>query len=124
MVEIISTEELKKLIDENRDYVLIDVREPGEMINGMIPTAEKIPLGDILQDEALDLTPEEFEENYGFKKPSKDDNVIFYCRTGSRSQMAAQKAGSLGFNKVRNYEGSVQEWSKIDSKVEMYGLVG
>lgn len=126
-MEIISTEELKELIDENedkekKDYVLIDVREPNETDNyGMIPSAEKIPLGDILQDKALELTSEEFEEKYGFEKPGKDDKVIFYCKSGSRSNMAAQVADSVGFDNIKNYEGSVKEWSEIDSKVEMYG---
>ena len=65
------------------------------------------------------LTDEEFEKLYEFEKPSKEDLVILYCRTGSRSGMATEYLKDKEYN-VKNYLGSVQEWSKIDENVEMY----
>ena len=106
MVEIISTEELKKLIDEKGDYVLIDVRESEELDNGMIPTAQHIPLGNVID---------------GLSKFDKKDNIIFHCRTGVRSEKAAQFALGLGFVNAKNFKGSIWEWSEIDPNVKRYG---
>ncbi len=103
---IISTNELKKLIKENGDYILIDVREPSELEYGMIPSAINIPLDDI---------------EFGIERFDKDDNLIFYCRTGGRSHQAAETAKRLGFTNAQNYKGSVWEWSKTDSNVTRYG---
>ncbi|MEK6952450.1 MAG: rhodanese-like domain-containing protein [Nanoarchaeota archaeon] len=103
---IISTDELRELIDNSGNYVLIDVREPSELEYGMIPSAINIPLDDI---------------EFGIERFDKNDNLIFYCRTGGRSHQAAETAKRLGFFNSRNYKGSVWEWSKIDSNVMMYG---
>lgn len=103
---IISTNELKELIDNKVDFILIDVREQNELGFGMIPTAIHIPLGNLTND---------------LNKFDKDDNIIFYCRTGSRSGGVTQFAIRLGFKNVRNYKGSIWEWSKIDPNVKRYG---
>ena len=113
---VITGDELKSLIKSKVGYILIDVREPDELKHGMIPTAKHIPLGEI--DKALDMSEIDFKEKYGFNI-SKKDNLIFYCRTGSRSGVAAVKALNQGF-KARNYKGSIWEWSETDPNVKRY----
>jgi hypothetical protein len=49
-----------------------------------IPTAKNIPLGEVQK--AVALTPTEFEAKYGFRKPTKDNLVVVYCRAGVRSE--------------------------------------
>lgn len=50
--------------------------------------------------EALTLSDEEFESQYGIPKPSKDDsNIIFHCRSGIRSRTALEIAYQLGYSK-------------------------
>ena len=128
MVEVISTGELRELIDVatgtsseddagHVDYILIDVRGDDEMRYGVIPSSVHLCLDDFQF--AWDLDGAEFKEKYGFDKPSKDDLIILYCRTGSSSAMAANFLEGKGYN-VKNYKGSVQEWSVIDDNVEMY----
>jgi len=120
---VISTEELKKMIDENSNYILIDIRRDEELKHGMIPTAKHLVLDDF--QEAFDLIEEDFKEKYGFDKPktiseSGDSKlIIVYCRSGSRSDMAANYLRSKGHN-VKNYQGSVKAWSEIDDNVNMY----
>ena len=54
-VPIISTDELKELIDKKEDYILVDVREPDEIKEyGKIPTSINIPLGE-LKEKLMDL---------------------------------------------------------------------
>jgi len=113
----IARDQLKQLIDEKADYVLVDVREPDELATyGKIPTAKNVPLSEFK--EALGLSEEEFEEKYKFKL-TKKDRVIFYCRSGGRSLQAAEYAEQCGFD-VTNYKGSILDWSEIDPNVKAY----
>ena len=110
MATIISRNELKVKIDERlSNYVLVDVREKDELKFGMIPTAINIPL-DELESKLSDSN-----------KFDKSMEIIFYCRTGARSSVASEKATGLGFVNVKNYRGSIWDWSEIDSNVRRYG---
>lgn len=115
---IITTEELKKLIDGKKDFVLIDVRRQDELHYGMIPTAHHIPLHDI--EEVFDLDEQSFKKKYGFTKPTPKKLIVVYCRSGGRSSTATSLLTSKGYT-VKNYKGSVGEWSKIDPQVKAYG---
>jgi len=117
-IPVISLRELWEMIDNKRDYVLIDVREQHELSHGMIPTAKCVPLSDFA--EALALSPEEFRQKYGFEL-SAEDNLIFYCRTGARSEKATELALQRGFVKARNYKGSAWEWHTVNPIVQRYG---
>ncbi|KAG0305848.1 peroxin [Dissophora globulifera] len=111
--EIVTYEEIDSLVHGKvpEKVVLIDVREPGEVAKGVIPTSHHVPLGSI--QEALALPDKDFEERFGFKKFGKDDEVIFYCRSGKRSGMAFDLAKQLGYKGVRNYSGS---WLDYEAK--------
>lgn len=111
--------ELKELIESKKDYILIDVRNEDELQNGIIPTSKNIPLPEF--ENALELNGEEFEKKFNFPKFEKEDNLILYCRTGSRSDMATKFAISKGFTKSKNYAGSIWEWSEHDPNVKRYG---
>ena len=59
------------------DYTLVDVRQPGEYQEGHIPGARLLPLPEIEGHlDELATTP----------------NLVFYCRSGARSQAAANLA--------------------------------
>ncbi|KAG0314162.1 hypothetical protein BGZ99_008308 [Dissophora globulifera] len=111
--EIVTYEEIDSLVHgkDHEKVVLIDVREAGEVAKGVIPTSHHVPLGSI--QEALALPDKDFEERFGFKKFGKDDEVIFYCRSGKRSGMAFDLAKQLGYKGVRNYSGS---WLDYEAK--------
>ncbi|KAK3819670.1 MAG: Rhodanese-like domain-containing protein [Benniella sp.] len=111
--DIVTYEEIDDLVRiKDRNVVLIDVREATEVAQGAIPTSRHVPLGSI--QEALALPEKEFEERFGFKKFNKDDEVIFYCRSGKRSGMAFELARQHGYSGVRNYSGS---WLDYEAKV-------
>jgi len=117
-IPIVNRDELRNLVDKKGNYVLVDVRELEELKHGMIPTAKNLPMSELL--EAFDLPEEGFKAKYGFDKPKKENNIIFYCRTGERSRVATQLAIQKGFKKARNYFGSVYDWSDFDSNVKKY----
>lgn len=71
-------------------YVIIDVREPDEYRSGHVEGAPNIPPSQLMSGAAqLDHLP-------------KDSNIIVYCRTGSRSDVAMNILSSLGFKNVTN----------------------
>ena len=76
---------------------MIDVREPNEVLQGMIPSAVNLPLSDFPV--ALRMDADKFKEKYGFKKPKVDQEVVFYCRSGMRSSTASDVARRNGYKK-------------------------
>jgi rhodanese-related sulfurtransferase len=44
------------------------------------------------------------------EEPRKDDEIIVYCRSGRRSEVAGQHLQQLGYKRVFNYKGSALEW--------------
>lgn len=89
-------EELQSFLqEEDRSQIIIDVREPEEYNAGHIPTVPLIPL------QQLPLLIEQFD---------KEQDYIFVCRSGNRSQQAALFFKQHGF-KAANYEGGMLAWS-------------
>ena len=90
---------------------MIDVREPSELhATGRIPTAHNLPINSA--PEALFLPADDFEERFGFKKPSSVTEVVFYCKSGVRSRAAAGLARQAGWERVGEYQGSWIDWEK------------
>lgn len=88
--------------------LLVDVREPAEYAEGHIPGAVNVPFKS--SPGAFGLSAEEFEESFGFAKPPKDTELIFYCLGGVRSSAAEELANSFGYSKRGNYAGSYEDW--------------
>ncbi|UOQ93947.1 sulfurtransferase TusA family protein [Halobacillus shinanisalinarum] len=101
---ITDLEDLRNKVDGDEDLSIIDVREQAEFAFGHIPGAINIPLGEI-------------EER--FQELNQDDELHVICRTGSRSDLAAQKLSEKGFKHVKNvipgmstWEGSMEQSKK------------
>ncbi|MEX0680558.1 MAG: rhodanese-like domain-containing protein [Balneolales bacterium] len=106
-VEEITVQELKKLIDENQTFFLLDVREQYEKdfvdIGGTL-----IPLGQLME------RLEEIESE-------QDKPVIVYCRSGNRSAHACQALMASGFSNVKNLKGGILKWAEeIDPELPTY----
>lgn len=96
-VKEISVAELKKLIDEKKDFQLIDVREEWEYRTANIH-GKNIPLGTL-------------EKN--IDKISKQKPVILHCKEGGRSKRAVQLLQQkYGFTNLRNLSGGIDAWTK------------
>jgi rhodanese-related sulfurtransferase len=62
--------------------------------------------------EAFSLSEEDFEDRFGFAKPERESEVVFYCKSGVRSSAATQLALQNGYEKVAEYPGSWLDWEK------------
>lgn len=102
--------EVKKMLDDGRDFKLIDVREPSEYQICKINSATLIPLGEI---EAKD--PSKLN---GLKQ---NDEIVLHCKAGVRSLKAVNALIDMGFSNVRSMRGGILEWSeKVDPSVPKY----
>jgi sulfur-carrier protein adenylyltransferase/sulfurtransferase len=85
---------------------LLDVREPHELEISALPNAVNIPLGQL----AGRLT----------ELDSAEDMVVF-CKGGTRSARALELLVSAGFKKVKNLKGGINAWAKeVDTKLPIY----
>ncbi|WVQ97329.1 hypothetical protein IAU59_004440 [Kwoniella sp. CBS 9459] len=114
---IVKYEELKPITQQPTDDILvIDVREPDEVALGSIPSAVNLPLSRFK--DALDrgTNPGDFQREFAFTKPTFDQKIIVFCRSGKRSANAASQASEKGYHNVRNYVGSWLDWSKREGE--------
>ncbi|MEO6955389.1 MAG: sulfurtransferase [Antricoccus sp.] len=89
-----------------------DYPEEGALRGGHIPTAESVPWARAAAEDGTFKSRGELESIYQDEKSlSPSDDVIAYCRIGERSSHTWFVLHHLlGFEKVRNYDGSWTEW--------------
>jgi thiosulfate/3-mercaptopyruvate sulfurtransferase len=109
---------------------LVDVRSPqeysGELIAapgyeqegaqraGHIPTAQSIPWAQAVRDDGTFKSADELRQLYGGKGVTPDKAVTAYCRIGERSAHTWFVLRELlGYQDVRNYDGSRTEWGNL-----------
>jgi len=100
-----TVKELKRRIDAGEDLFILDVREPFEYQIAQIG-GKLIPLNDVPQ--RLGEIPRERE-------------IIVQCKSGGRSQRAAELLKQQGYPSVVNLAGGILAWSEeIDPSVKKY----
>ncbi|HMO33911.1 MAG TPA: rhodanese-like domain-containing protein [Lacibacter sp.] len=96
-VQEISGEEVPALLQQP-NTVLMDVRTPGEIAEGIIQGATVF----------ADIRGADFEK--AVKQLDKSKTYIVYCRSGARSSTAADYMVSMGFRNVYNLKGGIINW--------------
>ena len=98
-MENISVMEVKTRLNSGETLNLVDVREADENaefnIGGILLPLEKIQ----------NLEYDDIEE-------LKDQEIIFYCRTGNRSTQACLFLEMTGFTNCKNLAGGMVEWKE------------
>lgn len=107
-VNVMSKEELKSAMDQEEMYILVDVRTPGEHNQGYILGSVNIPRGFL----ELRIYKESFWEDEGMYAPLKDDKLIVFCKSGTRSAFAAQTLEQMGFENVYSLDSGFTAWKK------------
>jgi thiosulfate/3-mercaptopyruvate sulfurtransferase len=110
--------------------VLVDVRSPqefsGELMappgyeqegasrTGHIPSAKSIPWAQAVNDDGTFKSAAALLELYAAKGVTPDRDVVAYCRIGERSAHTWFVLRELlGFENVKNYDGSWTEWGNL-----------
>jgi len=101
-VEQISVADLQKKLDAGEDFVLIDVRQPGEYWTANIPGSVLMPRG-ILEFQIMD--EDYWMEQYMYPPDKNETEIVIYCKSGKRGILAVRTLKQLGFKNVKNLEG-------------------
>lgn len=96
MHKLINAVDAKKIIDENIDVAIVDVREEDELVEGYIENSILIPL-DTVESQAENILKD------------KNQTILVYCRSGRRSAMACDVLDSLGYTDVYDF-GGIIDW--------------
>jgi sulfur-carrier protein adenylyltransferase/sulfurtransferase len=104
----ISVRDLKAMKDAGEDFLLIDVREPGEFEIVQIPGAVLIPKGEFLNGSALEGLPQ-------------DRQIVLNCKTGVRSAEVLAVLKGAGFANSVHVGGGVIAWvNQIEPELPTY----
>ncbi len=121
--DVVSTQELKKWMDEKKDMVIVDTM-PYEKsykkahVPGAVQILFPIPEMDTWQTgETAGKTKEDFEKLLG---PDKNRTIIIYCGfvKCTRSHNGAMWAAKLGYKNVYRFAGGIYAWKGADYPVQ------
>jgi rhodanese-related sulfurtransferase len=84
------------MMEEENDYIILDVRTPDEFADKHIPDAINIPNEAIGTEEIPEL-------------PDKEHLILVYCRSGNRSKQASEKLAALGYTNIVEF-GGIIDW--------------
>lgn len=92
----LNAQELAALLESGEELLLVDVRSPYEYEHdGHINGSRLLPLQALMQ--RVDELP-------------KSQQIVFVCRSGNRSQVAAEQLVRLGYTNVKNFNGGMIAW--------------
>jgi len=91
--------------------LLIDVRQPEELIYGTIDNSVNFPLSDI---------PTRLEELESLIKNEAKESIVIFCRVGGRSEQVINFLEQRGSKQLTNLLGGTQKYSEFDSRIRKY----
>ena len=99
---VVTNEELQSKLEANENMMVLDVRETAEYAFNHIPNAISIPLGEL---EAR------------MNELNQDQTIYIVCRTGNRSDLAAQKLAENGYSNVLNVIPGMSQWTGTTERI-------
>ena len=102
----VSATELAERIRSNGHLRLLDVREPHELEISHLEGATLIPLGQLAS---------------RLSELNSAEEMVVFCKGGTRSARALDLLRSAGFRKVKNLKGGINAWAKeVDPSMPVY----
>ena len=96
-VKNVSAEEAYKLINGDKEFIIIDVRTKEEYDNGHIPGAKLVP---------VQILPMKLDELDVYK----DKPVLVYCASGGRSPRAVDTLANNDFKNIYHLSRGISSW--------------
>jgi rhodanese-related sulfurtransferase len=97
----ISMDKAVKMMRDEKDYIILDVRRPDEFAEGHIPGA-------------MNVTNEEIGTTDIAELPNKSQLILVYCRSGRRSKEASEKLVKLGYTNIVEFGGILDYKGEIE----------
>ncbi|MCK4976696.1 MAG: molybdopterin-synthase adenylyltransferase MoeB [Anaerolineales bacterium] len=102
----ITATELAELLTNGNSPHLIDVREPHELEISHLEGADLIPLGQLAS---------------RLSELNSADDIVLFCKAGTRSTRALELLASAGFRKMKNLKGGINAWAReVDPSMPIY----
>ena len=103
-----SAASVAKRIEGGEELLLLDVRDPDEVVRAAIEGSKRIPLA-------------ELEERLAEIAAWKQRPTVIHCHKGGRSARACEILMAAGFEQVANLDGGIEAWSlTVDGDVPRY----
>nr|WP_321239544.1 rhodanese-like domain-containing protein [uncultured Tolumonas sp.] len=104
-VNEVDVHQVKRWMEQNRPFVLLDVREESEWAKGHLPSAQYLGRGILERD---------IETRY----PELNTPLVLYCGGGFRSVLAANNLQQMGYRDVISMDGGYRGWVEANYPVE------
>jgi sulfur-carrier protein adenylyltransferase/sulfurtransferase len=102
----ITAPELRERVRVGSSLRLLDVREPHELEISRLEGADLIPLGQLAQ---------------RLSELDSAEEMVVFCKAGTRSARALELLVSAGFRKVKNLKGGINAWAReVDPSLPVY----
>lgn len=88
--------EAVEMMENEKDYIILDVRTEQEFEEQHIPNAINVPNETIGTKEISEL-------------PDKEQLLMVYCRSGNRSKQASEKLVEIGYSNIVEF-GGMKDW--------------
>jgi rhodanese-related sulfurtransferase len=96
-VREVTVDDVKQMLDDKADFLLVDVREDNEWAKDHLPAAVHLGKGII-------------ERDVEQRVPDLGTPLILYCGGGFRSALAADALQKMGYTNVASMDGGIREW--------------
>jgi len=104
--DITASELAERLHKDGKHIRLIDVREPHELQISRLEGASLIPLGQFAA---------------RMSELDSADEIVLFCKSGTRSARALELLVSAGFRKMKNLKGGINAWAReVDPSLPIY----
>lgn len=105
----IDVDELHALLESKNDIVVLDVRQPLDLLahSEIIPGAVRVP-------------PKEVMEQAGLIPRDKDSVIYCTCVSEKTSRMVLENALRLNFSRIKFLKGGLAAWKEKGYPVEIY----
>jgi len=99
-----TVDDVKEMIKNKEDFILVDIREDREFIKGNIKDSVHLGKGIIERDIHL------FTDSHERK-------IVLYCGGGYRSLIAAENLQKMGYKNVHSMSGGWKEWNASGGEI-------
>ena len=111
-VGYVTPKQLKKMLDDGDDVIILDVRESEQISEG------SIPFDDFNKENFVHITRGNLEWDINKIIPNKNAKIVTYCRRGGRGALAAQVLRKMGYKNATTLKGGLKGWIKAGYPVK------
>jgi len=97
---------LQEMASGRNDLLVLDVRSAKEFAEGHLPGA-------------VNISHDELESRLAELDARRDSEVVVYCRSGRRAEIALDLLSKAGFGRLSHLEGDYLAWSAAQRPVEV-----